>query len=100
MEIRNGDVKIVSDILVIAASEPNIRRLLHSEPTKGFAELWVDGVPQTLSNGQSRKYLATAKAGTRSYLKAGAYRDPAHTATTVIYNDNILVGNSYAAVHP
>ena len=30
---------------------------------------------------------------------AGVYRDRAHTTTTVIYNDNILVGNSYEAVH-
>ena len=38
MEIRNGDVKIVSDILLRAASEPNFRRLLLSEPTKVLDE--------------------------------------------------------------
>lgn len=34
MEIRNGDVKIVGDILLRAASEPSFRRLLLTEPTK------------------------------------------------------------------
>jgi hypothetical protein len=38
LEIRNGDVKIVSDILLKAASEPNFRRLLLSEPTKVLAD--------------------------------------------------------------
>jgi hypothetical protein len=34
LEIRNGDVKIVGDILLRAASEPSFRRLLLTEPTK------------------------------------------------------------------
>ncbi|HZA42504.1 MAG TPA: hypothetical protein VE504_01895 [Nitrososphaeraceae archaeon] len=34
MEIRNGDVKIVGDILLRAASEPGFRRLLLTEPMK------------------------------------------------------------------
>ena len=34
MEIRNGDVKIVGDILLRAASEPGFRRLLLTSPTK------------------------------------------------------------------
>jgi hypothetical protein len=38
LEIRNGDVKIVSDILLRAASEPNFRRLLLSEPAKVLAD--------------------------------------------------------------
>ena len=38
MEIRNGDANIVSEILLRAASEPNFRRLLLSEPTKVLDE--------------------------------------------------------------
>lgn len=34
MESRSGDAKVVSDILLRAASEPNFRRLLLTEPTK------------------------------------------------------------------
>jgi hypothetical protein len=34
LEIRNGDVKIVGDILLRAASEPGFRRLLLTKPTK------------------------------------------------------------------
>jgi hypothetical protein len=34
LETRKGDAKVVSDILLRAASEPNFRRLLLSEPTK------------------------------------------------------------------
>ena len=38
LEIRDGDTKIVSDILLRAASEPNFRRLLLLEPSKVLAE--------------------------------------------------------------
>ena len=38
MEIRNGDVKIVGDILLRAASEPGFRRLLLTEPIKVLAD--------------------------------------------------------------
>jgi hypothetical protein len=34
LESRRGDAKVVSDILLRAASEPNFRRLLLAEPTK------------------------------------------------------------------
>jgi hypothetical protein len=36
--IRNGDVKIVGELLLRAASEPNFRRLLLTEPTKVLAD--------------------------------------------------------------
>ena len=38
MGIRNGDVKIVGEILLRAASEPNFRRLLLTEPIKVLAD--------------------------------------------------------------
>ena len=34
LEVKNADMEIVSDILLRAASEPNFRRLLFSEPSK------------------------------------------------------------------
>jgi hypothetical protein len=34
LEIRNGDAKIVGEILLRAASEPAFRRLLLTKPTK------------------------------------------------------------------
>lgn len=71
-----------------------------ASPREGFVELWLDGRRQPLANGRRREYLATARRGAQNYLKAGIYRDPRHTVTTVVYESNITVGDSYRAVNP
>jgi hypothetical protein len=38
LEIKSSDIKLVGEILFRAASEPNFRRLLLSEPTKVLAD--------------------------------------------------------------
>jgi hypothetical protein len=63
----------------------------------GFVEVWLDGVPQTLDNGQNRIYAQTTQTDA-TYLKAGIYRSKSSSGTSVVEHDAILVGTSYAAV--
>ncbi|MGA7367666.1 MAG: hypothetical protein WBX01_00925 [Nitrososphaeraceae archaeon] len=50
MEIRDEDVKVVSYILVRAASEPNFRRLLLSEPAKVLADYDISSKAKSIIN--------------------------------------------------
>jgi Polysaccharide lyase len=70
---------------------------LSRDPAVGFMEVWLDGVPQQLDNGQTRIYQETIQAA-RTYLKAGIYRGRSHTGTSVVEHDNLTVGTSYEAV--
>jgi hypothetical protein len=70
---------------------------LSQNPSAGFVEVWLDGVPQTLVNGQTRAYGQTILAP-QTYLKAGIYRSPSSTGTSIVEHDAITVGTSYAAV--
>ncbi len=70
---------------------------LSQDPSDGFVEVWLDGAPQTLVNGQARIYGQTIQA-VRTYLKAGIYRCGSSTGTTIVEHDDIVVGTSYAAV--
>ena len=53
-----------------------------SDPTKGYVELWVNGVQVV-----QRTYDATLIAGYDNYWKQGLYRSPNATTTAVIYHD-------------
>lgn len=73
----------------------------------GFVELWLDGQPQTLTNGQTRLYYDTLVPGvnwdgsTPDDLTLNQYRD--HNATMgaqSIYASQVRVGTSYAVVQP
>lgn len=70
---------------------------LSQDSATGFVEVWLDGVLQTLDNGQSRIYAQTTQTDA-TYLKAGIYRSKSSSGTSVVEHDAILVGTSYAAV--
>lgn len=63
----------------------------------GFVEVWLDGVQQTLSNGQARAYGQTIQTP-QTYIKAGIYRSKSSTGTSLVEHDSIVVGTSLAAV--
>jgi hypothetical protein len=46
--IRDSDTKIISDILLRAASEPNFRRLLLLEPSKVLADYDISGEAKSI----------------------------------------------------
>jgi hypothetical protein len=70
---------------------------LSQDSSVGFVEVWLNGVPQTLTNGQTRMYGRTIQA-VKAYLKAGIYRASSSTGTSVVEHDDILVGTSLGAV--
>ena len=70
---------------------------LSQDPGSGFVEVWLDGVQQTLVNGQARIYGQTIQAA-QTYLKAGIYRSKSSSGTSIVDHDAIAVGTSYAAV--
>ncbi len=63
----------------------------------GFVEVWLDGVQQSLANGQTRAYGQTIQAA-QTYLKAGIYRSKSSSGTSVVEHDAIVVGSSLSAV--
>jgi Polysaccharide lyase len=63
----------------------------------GFVEVWLDGVPQEMLNGETRIYGQTIQRPS-NYLKSGIYRSESSTGTTVVDHDNIIVGTTYDAV--
>ena len=70
---------------------------LSQDPGAGFVEVWLDGVPQQLVNGQTRVYGPTATAA-RTFFKAGIYRSKSSTGTSIVEHDDITIGSSLAAV--
>ncbi len=71
---------------------------LSQDPSTGFVEVWLDGVQQTLTNGQARMYGQTIQAA-QTYLKAGIYRSKSSTGTSIVEHDSIVVGTSLEAVN-
>jgi Polysaccharide lyase len=74
------------------------RVYLSRDSSKGFVEVWLDGVQQTLTNGATRIYGRTILMP-ETYLKAGIYRSKDSTGTTIVEHDAIVVGTSLAAVN-
>jgi hypothetical protein len=70
---------------------------LSQDPSTGFVEVWLDGVQQSLANGQTRMYGQTIQMPS-TYLKAGIYRSASSTGTSIVEHDSIVVGTSLAAV--
>jgi Polysaccharide lyase len=70
---------------------------LSQDPSVGFVEVWLDGVQQSLTNGQTRAYGQTIQT-TETYLKVGIYRSKSSTGTSIVEHDSIVVGTSLAAV--
>jgi len=73
------------------------RVFLSQDPNAGFVEVWLDGIQQTLANGQLRAYGQTIQAP-QTYIKAGIYRSKSSTGTTVVEHDSIVIGTSLTAV--
>lgn len=63
----------------------------------GFVEVWLDGAPQSLANGQTRIYGQTIQAA-ETYIKAGIYRSKSSSGTSIVEHDAIVVGSSLSAV--
>ncbi|MET0306927.1 MAG: heparin lyase I family protein [Solirubrobacterales bacterium] len=70
---------------------------LSQDPSVGFVEVWLDGVQQTLANGQTRMYGLTIQAE-ETYIKAGIYRSKSSTGTSIVEHDSIIIGTSLDAV--
>lgn len=70
---------------------------LSQDPSVGFVEVWLDGVPQQMLNGETRIYGQTMQRP-QNYIKAGIYRSRYATGTSVVEHDNVIVGTSYDAV--
>jgi hypothetical protein len=70
---------------------------LSQDPSVGFIEVWLDGVQQTLDNGQTRAYGETIQTP-QTYIKAGIYRSKSSTGTSIVEHDSIVIGTSYEAV--
>jgi hypothetical protein len=70
---------------------------LSQDSSAGFVEVWLDGVRQSLANGQTRVYGQTMQTA-ETYLKAGIYRSKSSTGTSIVQHDAIVVGTSLAAV--
>jgi hypothetical protein len=70
---------------------------LSQDPSTGFVEVWLDGVQQSLADGQTRAYGRTIQMP-ETYLKAGIYRSKSSTGASIVEHDGIVVGTSYSAV--
>lgn len=77
-----------------------LRVKFSSDPAVGFVELWRNGGKCEMVTGSDRAYGATLQAATDSYWKLGCYRDPAHTATAIVYHAAARWGASYPEVAP
>ena len=79
-----------------------------SDPTVGFVELYLNGVQQQFADGSTRLYYATLVAGNNwdgasggNYLDIDEYRSHLDQLGTVtIYDAEMAIGDSYAAVAP
>jgi hypothetical protein len=48
LETRNGDVRIIGDILLKAAGDPSFRRLLLREPLKALGDYDISSEAKTI----------------------------------------------------
>ncbi len=57
----------------------------------GFVELWIDGVPQKLDDGTTRRAVRTLYPGVGAYFKQGLYRQSGVGGTGVLFHDGLRV---------
>jgi hypothetical protein len=76
--------------------------LVSADPSKGWVELWHNGVRQTLTNGKERFHTATLDGNSSSYnlLKWGLYRTGAASGNWNAYMSEAKLGTTYASVDP
>jgi hypothetical protein len=78
-----------------------VMRVNFSTTSSGFIELWVDGVPQIMSDGTTRHEGPTVCSGaTRVYPKFGIYSMKSSGSNARHWLDDPRIGLSYAAVVP
>jgi hypothetical protein len=72
------------------------------DPSVGFVELWVDGMPQSFAGGQKRLRMATVQSDqtavepiATNYRKRGSIKAP-----VTLLHDAVKVGTTYGAVQP
>ena len=79
------------------------RVFFHRDPAQGWVELWLDGVQQTMANGQRRIYYSTIhpneSATAAGHLHVNNYRERGQYQWSTTYYDSVKVGYSYAAVN-
>lgn len=80
-----------------------IRAYFHRDPAQGWVELWLDGVPQTMNNGQKRIYYSTFhpnESASTAHLHVNNYRERGQFQWSTVYFDAVRVGSTYAIVDP
>ena len=73
------------------------------DESEGFVELWVDGVPQTFSNGQRRLSTQTVmddQNGGLMTIPTNYRRKGIVPGSVTIYQDEVKLGTTYDAVAP
>ncbi len=75
---------------------------LDSDPTKGWVELWHNGVKQTFNNGQQRFYCATHEDEPNTYnrVKWGVYRSGPVNGNATAYMSRARIGTAFEDVDP
>jgi hypothetical protein len=74
-----------------------------TNPSVGYVELWVNGQQKTFSNGSQRYYTNTLEPGApnRGKIQHANYRAAGSMGSSItLYQDEIKMGGSYAAVAP
>jgi hypothetical protein len=77
-----------------------------TDPSVGFVELWLNGVPQKFTNGSTRLYYDTLvpnvnwNGSTPNRLQLNQYRGPYALGTVTLYHAAAKVGSTYASVQP
>jgi hypothetical protein len=81
-----------------------MRVYFHRDPAQGWVELWLDGVAQTMANGQHRIYYSTIhpneSATASGHLHVNNYRARGQYQWSTIYHDAVRVGSTYGIVDP
>jgi hypothetical protein len=72
------------------------------DPSVGYVELWINGQKQTFRDGSQTYHQNTLLPGSIECgrIQHQNYRDPNMGGTVTLYQDEIKVGTSYAAVAP
>jgi hypothetical protein len=81
-----------------------VLRMYFHDTSAGWVEMWIDGVKQTFTNGQQRYSHHTIPPGGGSSPGGSLihlnYRQNGIASNVTLYQDELKVGDSYAAVAP
>jgi hypothetical protein len=98
-------LKWVSSIPVRGAWHDVVFRVYsHRDPRQGFVEIWLDGIQQTMANGNNRIYYSTINPNQpiadSTHLHVCNYRDRGQYQWSTVYHDSVKVGSTYDIVDP